>query len=104
MMQLFNESKDGLILCKLINDSIPDTINSHVLNKPTSCKPLNAFQMTENNNIMITSAKAISCSIVNISSSDIAEGHEHLILGLIWQIIHRGLLTQVNIKIHPELY
>lgn len=103
-MQLFDECKDGLILCKLINDSVPDTIDFRVLNKPTSRKPLNAFQITENNNIVITSAKGIGCSIVNIGSSDIAEGREHLILGLIWQIIRKGLLAQVDIKIHPELY
>ena len=86
-MQLFDECRDGLILCKLINDSVPDTIDPRVLNKPTARKPLNAFQMTENNNIVITSAKAIGCSVVNIGSTDIAEGREHLILGLIWQII-----------------
>ncbi|EEB90183.1 hypothetical protein MPER_11645, partial [Moniliophthora perniciosa FA553] len=103
-MQLFDECKDGLILCKLINDSVPDTIDMRVLNKPTSRKPLNAFQITENNNIVITSAKAIGCSVVNIGSMDIAEGREHLILGLIWQVIRRGLLAQVDIKLHPELY
>ncbi|KAI6045325.1 calponin homology domain-containing protein [Pisolithus marmoratus] len=103
-MQIFDECRDGLILCKLINDSVPDTIDTRVLNIPTARKPLNAFQMTENNNIVITSAKAIGCSVVNIGPSDIAEGREHLILGLIWQIIRRGLLAQVDIKLHPELY
>ncbi|KAI0674102.1 fimbrin [Trametes maxima] len=103
-MQLFDECRDGLILCKLINDSVPDTIDARVLNKPTAKKPLNAFQMTENNNIVITSAKAIGCSVVNIGPTDIAEGREHLILGLIWQVIRRGLLAQVDIKLHPELY
>ena len=103
-MQLFDECKDGLILCKLINDSVPDTIDIRVLNKPQPRKPLNAFQITENNNIVITSAKGIGCSVVNIGSSDLAEGREHLILGLIWQIIRRGLLAQVDIKLHPELY
>ncbi|KAG6907972.1 hypothetical protein DXG01_006697 [Tephrocybe rancida] len=103
-MQLFDECKDGLVLCKLINDSVPDTIDARVLNKPTARKPLNAFQITENNNIVVTSAKAIGCSVVNIGSTDLSEGREHLILGLIWQIIRRGLLAQVDIKIHPELY
>ncbi|KAJ3478794.1 hypothetical protein NLI96_g9510 [Meripilus lineatus] len=103
-MQLFDEVRDGLILCKLINDSVPETIDPRVLNKPTPRKPLNAFQMTENNNIVITSAKAIGCSVVNIGPTDIQEGREHLILGLIWQVIRRGLLSQVDIKIHPELY
>lgn len=103
-MQIFDECRDGLLLCKLINDSVPETIDVRVLNMPTAKKPLNNFQMTENNNIVITSAKAIGCSVVNIGSTDIAEGREHLILGLIWQVIRRGLLKHVDIKIHPELY
>ncbi|KAK1921741.1 putative Fimbrin [Papiliotrema laurentii] len=107
-MQLFDEVKDGLILCKLINDSVPETIDERVLNKPSvkagKAKPLNAFQMTENNNIVITSSKGIGCSVVNIGPQDISEGREHLILGLIWQIIRRGLLSKIDIKIHPELY
>ena len=95
--------QDGLILCKLINDSVPDTIDSRVLNIPKA-KALNAFQITENNNIVITSSKAIGCSVVNIGPQDIADGREHLILGLIWQIIRKGLLSRVDIKHHPELY
>lgn len=94
---------DGLVLSKLINDSVPDTIDTRVLNVPKS-KPLNAFQITENNNIAILSAKAIGCSVVNIGPQDIADGKEILILGLIWQIIRKGLLSRVDIKFHPELY
>jgi plastin-1 len=67
-------------------------------------KTLNAFQMTENNNIVITSAKGIGLSVVNIGPQDIQEGREHLILGLIWQVIRRGLLAKIDIKVHPELY
>jgi len=121
-MQLFDETRDGLVLCKLINDSVPDTIDERVLNKATSkthrripsqpnapagassAKALNNFQMTENNNIVIASAKAIGCSVVNIGSADIIEGREHLVLGLIWQIIRKGLLSKIDIKLHPELY
>ncbi|CAH7667074.1 fimbrin [Phakopsora pachyrhizi] len=105
--QIFDEARDGLILCKLINDSVPDTIDERVLNKPSAknrFKPINNFQMTENNNIVISSSKAIGCSIVNVGASDIIDGREHLILGLIWQIIRRGLLSKIDIKIHPELY
>ncbi|EPB83781.1 fimbrin [Mucor circinelloides 1006PhL] len=100
-MQLFDECKDGLILCKLINDAVPDTIDERVLN---AGKKINNFQMVENNNIVINSAKAIGCSVVNVGSTDIMEGREHLILGLIWQIIKRGLLSKIDIKQHPELY
>lgn len=112
-------SSDGLILSKLINDSVPDTIDERVLNKPSSSKrgapsampsatgalkPINAFQQTENNNLVISSAKSLGLSTVNIGASDLVEGREHLILGLIWQIIRRGLLAKIDIKLHPELY
>ncbi|KHJ34935.1 putative actin-bundling protein sac6 [Erysiphe necator] len=103
--EMFDECKDGLVLAKLINDSVPDTIDERVLNRPgNKIKTLNAFHMTENNNIVIESAKGIGCSVVNIGSGDIIEVREHLILGLIWQVIRRGLLAKIDIKIHPELY
>jgi plastin-1 len=103
--EMFDECKDGLVLAKLINDSVPDTIDERVLNLPgKKTKNLNAFQMSENNNIVIESAKGIGCSVVNIGAGDIIEVREHLILGLIWQIIRRGLLGKIDIKLHPELY
>lgn len=103
--EMFDECKDGLVLAKLINDSVPDTIDERVLNRVgKKIKKLNAFQMTENNNIVIESAKGIGCSVVNIGSGDIIEVREHLILGLIWQVIRRGLLGKIDIKLHPELY
>lgn len=103
--EMFDNCKDGLVLAKLINDSVPDTIDERVLNRPgRKIKTLNAFHMTENNNIVIESAKGIGCSVVNIGSGDIIEVREHLILGLIWQIIRRGLLGKIDIKLHPELY
>ncbi|KAJ5946245.1 hypothetical protein N7454_003084 [Penicillium verhagenii] len=76
----------------------------HLRNAGKRIKELNAFHMTENNNIVINSAKGIGCSVVNIGSGDIIEVREHLILGLIWQIIRRGLLGKIDIKLHPELY
>ncbi|EGA75608.1 Sac6p [Saccharomyces cerevisiae AWRI796] len=102
--QLFDECRDGLVLSKLINDSVPDTIDTRVLNWPKKGKELNNFQASENANIVINSAKAIGCVVVNVHSEDIIEGREHLILGLIWQIIRRGLLSKIDIKLHPELY
>ncbi|KAJ1766291.1 fimbrin [Coemansia sp. RSA 1813] len=100
-MQLFDETRDGLILSKLINYSAPDTIDERVLNRGRKLSP---FQVTENNNVVINSAKAIGCSVVNIGSQDLAEGREHLILGLIWQVIKIGLFANIDIKLHPELY
>lgn len=103
--QVFDECRDGLVLSQLVNDSVPDTIDTRVLNMPNAKKKaLNNFQMSENANIVINSAKAIGCVVVNVHSEDIIDGKEHLILGLIWQIIRRGLLSKIDIKHHPELY
>lgn len=102
--ELFDDCRDGLVLSKLINDSVPDTIDTRVLNWPKNGKRLNTFTASENANIVINSAKAIGCVVVNVHSEDIIEGKEHLILGLIWQIIRRGLLSKIDIKLHPELY
>ncbi len=102
--QIFDECTDGLILSALINDSVPDTIDTRVLNVSKNGKPLNNFKMLENANIVLNSAKAIGCVVVNVHSEDIVDGKEHLILGLIWQIIRKGLLSKIDIKIHPELY
>ncbi|KAJ3121825.1 hypothetical protein HK098_003339 [Nowakowskiella sp. JEL0407] len=101
-MQIFAEVKDGLVLAKLINDSVPNTIDERVLNMGT--KKLSPFQMHENNNVVVNSAKAIGCSVVNIGASDLIEGREHLVLGLIWQIIKIGLSAKVDIRFHPELF
>eukprot|EP01121_Diplochlamys_sp_Union-15-3_P013330 TRINITY_DN4119_c0_g1_i1.p1 TRINITY_DN4119_c0_g1~~TRINITY_DN4119_c0_g1_i1.p1 ORF type:complete len:523 (+),score=101.08 TRINITY_DN4119_c0_g1_i1:38-1606(+) len=98
---LFHKVKDGRLLCKLINNAVPETIDERVINKGAK---LNTFQATENHNLCINSAKSIGCSVVNIGSQDLIEGREHLILGLIWQIVRIGLLAKLNLTMHPELY
>ena len=100
-MQLFSECKDGLILAKLINASVPGTIDERVLNVTGNSS---LFKMTENGNVVINSAKAIGCSVVNIGAQDLIDGREHLILGLVWQIIKIGLQAHINIVNHPELF
>ncbi|EGG17320.1 actin bundling protein [Cavenderia fasciculata] len=96
----FKACYDGLLLCKLINDSVPETIDERVLNK----KNLNTFRVNENQVLCVNSAKAIGCSTVNIGAADLMEGRAHLIMGLVWQIIKIGLFAKINLTNHPELY
>lgn len=96
---LFEKTKDGLLLCKLINSAVKDTIDERVINK----KPKNAWERNENHELAINSAKGIGCSVVNIGAVDISEGRPHLVLGLVWQIIRIGLLSQISLVNHPEL-
>ena len=81
---VFEASKDGVLLCKLINRCVPDTVDPRTLN--TKAKK-NVFEVNENQNLVINSARAIGCQVVNIRSSDLIEAKPHLVLGLMWQII-----------------
>lgn len=53
--------------------------------------------------MVINSAKAIGCTLVNIGNSDLLEGRAHLILGIIWQILNVGLRSRIDLRVHPEL-
>eukprot|EP00917_Polyrhabdina_sp_WS-2016_P009934 GHVP01021800.1.p1 GENE.GHVP01021800.1~~GHVP01021800.1.p1 ORF type:complete len:525 (-),score=117.80 GHVP01021800.1:48-1622(-) len=103
---LFHKIQDGLILCSLITNSASSSTYGATLldvRALNTNKILNKFQMIENNNLAINSAKALGCHVVNIGSNDLIEGTEHLVLGLLWQIIKKSLLDKVSLKHHPEI-
>ncbi|TNN06752.1 Plastin-3 [Schistosoma japonicum] len=97
---LYDKCKDGIILCKIINCSIPNTIDHRAINRHL---PLTTYQMHENITLALNSARAIGCNVVNIGAGDIWNGTKHLLLGLLWQVIKIGLLKQINVVAHAEL-
>jgi hypothetical protein len=97
---LFKSVHDGILMCKLINDAVPGTVDERAINKTK----LNAFRIGENQTLVLNSSRSIGCNVINISSVDLMDGINHLVLGLIWQIIRIGLLSKINLKNHPELY
>ncbi|ETP44092.1 hypothetical protein F442_09285 [Phytophthora nicotianae P10297] len=100
---LFRAVCDGVLLCKLINRAVPETIDERALNFVKRSKELNVYQKTENQNLCINAAKSIGCSVVNIGPDDLIEGKPILVLGLVWQIIKIQLTSTINLKNHPEL-
>lgn len=48
---------------------------------------MSIYQKLENLELALRSSEAIGCHVVNIRPSDINNAKEHLILGLLWQII-----------------
>ncbi|TDH74323.1 hypothetical protein CCR75_003050 [Bremia lactucae] len=100
---LFHAVCDGVVLCKLINAAVPETIDERALNFVPRTKELNVYQKTENQNLCINAAKSIGCSVVNIGPDDLIEGKPILVLGLVWQIIKIQLTSTINLKNHPEL-
>ncbi|XP_033829978.1 plastin-3-like [Periophthalmus magnuspinnatus] len=96
---LFKAVSNGIILCKLINHSVPDTIDERTIN----IEKLTAFTIQENLNLALNSASAIGCQVVNIGASDLKEGKPHLVLGLLWQIIRIGLFANIEISRNEAL-
>ncbi|XP_048844394.1 plastin-1 isoform X2 [Brienomyrus brachyistius] len=96
---LFKSVKDGILLCKMINLSQPDTIDERVINT----KKLTTFTMTENLVLALNSASAIGCTVINIDAQDLMSGKPHLVLGLLWQIIKIGLFADIEISKNEAL-
>jgi plastin-1 len=87
---LFDRLSDGLILCRMVNAAVPDTLDERALNWPpgkgpgggnghaspqrkalTGGRGLNTFQQSENINAALASARSIGISVVNVHGSDI---------------------------------
>ncbi|KAJ8372583.1 hypothetical protein AAFF_G00281270 [Aldrovandia affinis] len=96
---LFKAVGDGIVLCKMINLSVPDTIDERTINK----KKLTRFTIQENLNLALNSASAIGCHVVNIGAFDLMEGKPHLVLGLLWQIIKIGLFADIELSRNEAL-
>ncbi|GFG38579.1 hypothetical protein Cfor_01632 [Coptotermes formosanus] len=96
---LYDRVKDGILLCKIINHSCPDTIDERAINK----KNLTVYTKHENLTLALVSSQAIGCNIVNIDAHDLSKGKPHLVLGLLWQIIRIGLFNQITLENCPGL-
>ncbi|KAL7304868.1 hypothetical protein TKK_0002674 [Trichogramma kaykai] len=97
--QLYERVRDGVLLCKIINHSCPDTIDERAINK----KNLTLYRAHENLTLALSSAQSIGCNIVNIDAHDLSKGSPHLVLGLLWQIIRIGLFNQITLENCPGL-
>jgi len=97
---LFTAVSDGVLLCKLVNEAVPETIDERVLN----LSPTNRFHITENHNSAINGAKSIGLKVVNIGAHDLIEATPHLVLGLVWQMVKLQLLSKINLKDNPNLF
>ena len=56
---------------KLINLASHEAIDERALNIPVNGKKLNPWEMTENINVAISSAKTIGCQVINIGAKDL---------------------------------
>ncbi|XP_063914774.1 plastin-2 isoform X1 [Zophobas morio] len=96
---LYDKVKNGILLCKIINHSCPDTIDERAINK----KNLTLYTKLENLTLALSSSQAIGCNVINIDAHNLSKGTPHLVLGLLWQIIRIGLFNQITLEHCPGL-
>jgi len=99
---LYTKIGDGILLCKLINFAVPETIDDRAINYGET---LHIMKKHENLTLAINSAKSIGCHVVNMDANTMSEGesHKHLVLGLLWQIISQFLFNKIHIRFIPGL-
>ena len=66
-------------------------------------KPNTVYAKVENLTLALNSAQSIGCNVVNIDAHDLMKGKQHLVLGLLWQIIRIGLFNQITLEQCPGL-
>merc|ERR1719300_2061121 len=97
---LYQKITDGILLSKIINHSCPDTIDERAVNKKPGAS---VYAKVENLTLALNSAQSIGCNVVNIDAHDLIKGEQHLVLGLLWQIIRIGLFNQISLEQCPGL-
>lgn len=100
---LFSALENGILMNKLINDSVEDTVDERGLNMPNAEGKLSVFKKQENQTLALNSCVAIGCNVVNIDGQDLIKGTPHLCLGLLWQVIRIGLMAKITLKDCPGL-
>jgi len=85
--------RSGVLLSRLLQRWVPMCQFTGRINP----KPKNKFDMLENHTLMLQAASRVHCKISStLSAADLIEGQPHLILAVVWQILHAGLHLQLD--------
>lgn len=95
---LFHVVDNGVIFCKLVNKIQKDTVDERVLRNTK-----NIFQIKENLNLALSAIKSVGCKVISMDSELILKHTEHLILGLLWQLIRIIMVQDIDLKKVPEI-
>jgi len=96
---LYEESKDGILLLRTIEKIRPGVINWKIVDK----KPNNPFKKTVNCNEVIDASKKAKYHIVGIGGGDIRDGNKKYILAIVWQMMRDHSLQVIGNKTEEDL-
>ena len=96
---LYEESRDGLLLLRTLDRIKPGCVNWKIVDK----KPNNPFKKTANCNEVIDASKRSNYKIVGIGGGDIRDGNKKYILAIVWQMMRAHSLQVIGNKTEEEL-
>jgi plastin-1 len=97
---LFHSMESGVVLAKLINIAVENTIDFRAMNNK---KNLNVYQVKENLNLAINACKGIGLKLPGINTQAFIEKKHHLILAVLWQVMRLCLVKKISLKDCPEI-
>lgn len=78
----------GICCSKLLNSCVPDSLDERALNLPAEgSHELAKKEAQQNSALCINAAKALGCSLADVTPEDIFEGKEEAVRSCVWQII-----------------
>ncbi|KAF6843770.1 Alpha-actinin-like protein 1 [Colletotrichum musicola] len=87
---LVTDLSDGVILIHLLECLSNDTLGRY------AAKPKLRIQRFENVNLSLDFIKSRSIQLTNIGAEDVVNGNQKIILGLIWTLILRFTISDIN--------
>lgn len=65
--------------------------------------PLSIYKINENLNLAISTAKSVGIVVINVHPDLIREKKEHIVLGLIWQLVRMYMFRKISLRHVPEM-
>ena len=96
---LYEESRDGLLLLRTLDKINPGCVNWKIVDK----KPNNPFKKTVNCNEVIEASKKSKFQIIGIGGGDIRDANKKYILAIVWQMMRLHSLKVIGNKTEEEL-
>lgn len=97
---IFHSMEDGIVLSKLINQAVENTIDMRAVNQK---KNMNVYMVKENLNLALNAAKGIGLKLPGITAQAFIDKKHHLILAVLWQIMRLVLTKSIDLKHCPEI-
>jgi len=64
---------------------------------------LSIYKVNENLNLAISTAKSIGIVVINVHPDLIREKKEHIVLGLVWQLVKMYMFRKISLRYVPEM-